>query len=99
MDVATLIGLMVGIDTKDNKLIGIGVTTHAETPGMGEKAKSDPSFAAQYKGKSIEKPITVNAIRGATITSVEVSKAATEAGEIYKKMKSQIDEKLPGFKK
>ena len=66
---------------------------------MGEKAKSDPSFAAQYKGLPLDQPISVNSISGATITSVAVSKAATEAGEIYKKLKSQIDEKLPGFKK
>ena len=43
------VGLMVGIDVKDNKLMGVGVTTHGETPGMGAKAKSDPSFVAQYK--------------------------------------------------
>jgi len=100
------VGLMVGIDVKDNKLIGVGVTTHGETPGMGAKAKSDPGFAAQYKGLAIDKPIAVSqdggsisAISGATITSRAVSKAATDAGEIYKKYKSQIDEKLPGFKK
>ena len=100
------VGLMVGIDVKDNKLIGVGVTTHGETPGMGAKAKSDPNFVAQYKGLGLDKPIAVNqdggsisAISGATITSRAVSKAATEASEIYKKYKSQIDEKLPGFKK
>lgn len=93
------VGVMVGIDVKDNTLIGVGVTTHAETPGMGEKAKSDPSFAAQYIGLPLDKPISVNSISGATITSVAVSKAATEAGEIYKKMKPHIDEKLSGFNK
>ena len=100
------VGLMVGIDVKDDKLIGVGVTTHAETPGMGAKAKSDPSFVAQYEGLSLDQPIAVSqdggsisAISGATITSRAVSKAANDAGEIYKKYKSQIDEKLSGFKK
>jgi electron transport complex protein RnfG len=95
------VGLMVGIDVKDNNLLGVGVTTHGETPGMGAKAKSDPSFVAQYKGLSIEKPIkvtqdggSINAISGATITSRAVSAATTEAGEIYQKLKPQLDDQI-----
>ena len=91
------VGLMVGIDLKENKLMGVGVTTHAETPGMGAKAKSDPKFVAQFKDLPIDKPIkvtsdggSINAIGGATITSRAVSNAATEAGELYNKMKDQI---------
>lgn len=95
------VGLMVGIDVKDDKLLGVGVTTHGETPGMGAKAKSDPNFVAQYKGLSIEKPIkvtqdggSINAISGATITSRAVSAATTEAGEIYQKLKPQLEEQI-----
>jgi len=91
------VGLMVGIDLDENKLIGVGVTTHAETPGMGAKAKSDPSFAAQYEELPIDQPIkvtndggSINAISGATITSRAVSNAATEASELYTKLKDQI---------
>jgi electron transport complex protein RnfG len=91
------VGLMVGIDIKENKLMGVGVTTHAETPGMGAKAKSDPSFAAQFKDQTVDKAIkvtadggSINAISGATITSRAVSNAATAASEIYSKMKDQI---------
>jgi electron transport complex protein RnfG len=100
------VGLMVGIDVKDNKLMGVGVTTHAETPGMGAKAKSDPSFAAQYKGLELEQPIAVtqdggsiSAISGATITSRAVSSAATDADKIYQKLKTQIADNLTKFKK
>ena len=95
------VGLMVGIDVKDDKLLGVGVTTHGETPGMGAKAKSDPNFVAQYKGLSIEKPIkvtqdggSINAISGATITSRAVSAATTEAGEIYQKLKPQLEDQI-----
>jgi electron transport complex protein RnfG len=100
------VGLMVGIDVKDNQLMGVSVTTHGETPGMGAKAKSDPSFAAQFTGLALEQTVAVtqdggsiSAISGATITSRAVSAAATDAGEIYRKLKSQIDEKLKDFKK
>ena len=99
------VGLMVGIDVKDNMLLGVGVTTHGETPGMGAKAKSDPSFVAQFKGQPLEKPFkvtadggSINAISGATITSRAVSAAATDADSIYRKLKSQIEDNLKSIK-
>lgn len=98
------VGLMVGINVDEESLVGVGVTTHAETPGMGEKAKSDPSFAAQFKGAAIDEPIKVtndgggiNAISGATITSRAVCTAATEAVDAYQRLKPQIVEKLKEF--
>ena len=100
------VGLMVGIDVKDNQLMGVSVTTHGETPGMGAKAKSDPSFAAQFTGLALEQTVAVtqdggsiSAISGATITSRAVSSAATDADKIYQKLKTQIADKLKGFKK
>ena len=100
------VGVMVGIDIKEDKIVGAGVTTHAETPGMGAKAETDPSFVAQFKDLSLEEPFkvtqdggTINAISGATLTSRAVSLAATEASRIYQKLKPQIEEKLKDFKK
>jgi len=99
------VGLMVGINVKDDKLIGVGVTTHGETPGMGARAKSDPSFVSQFKDLAIGEPFkvtadggSINALSGATITSRAVSAAATDAENIYQKLKPQIDEKLKAFK-
>ena len=98
------VGVMVGINVKDGTLMGVGVTTHAETPGMGAKAKTDPNFVSQFKDLTATEPIkvtadggSINAISGATITSRAVSAATTNAGEIYQKLKSQIDDKLKGF--
>jgi electron transport complex protein RnfG len=100
------VGLMVGINLKDDKIMGVGVTTHAETPGMGAKAKSDPAFVAQFKEQPVDKAIKVtsdggiiNAIGGATITSRAISAAATEAGELYSKMKDQITTEANKVKK
>ena len=81
------IGLMVGVNLTSGKMIGAAVTTHSETPGLGAKAKDDPSFPAQFKDVSImDKEIKVNkdggkitAISGATITSRGVCVAATKA--------------------
>ena len=100
------VGLMVGIDTKDNKIIGVGVTTHAETPGMGAKAQTDPSFVAQFRELPLEGQVNVtgdggsiNAISGATITSRAVCSATNDALKIYENLKPQLADKLKEFNK
>lgn len=96
------VGLVVGIDVAEDKIYGVGVTTHSETAGLGSKAKEDPKFAAQFAGIDIKGPIKVgdpiNALSGATITSGAVCSAATDAGEIYVRLKPQIEEQLQAFK-
>ncbi len=96
------VGLVVGIDTTADKIYGVGVTTHSETAGLGSKAKDDPKFSAQFAGVDIKGPIKVgdpiNALSGATITSDAVCSAATDAGEIYTRLKPQIEEQLQAFK-
>jgi len=98
------VGLMVGVNVKEDKVVGVGVTTHQETPGLGAKAKTDADFAAQFKGLPAKGPVKVtndggkiNAISGATVTSRAVCGAATAAGEVYNRLKPQIEEKLKGF--
>lgn len=98
------IGVVVGIDPAENDIYGIGVTTHSETAGLGSKAKEDPKFAAQFAGEDITAPVKVtgdggniNALSGATITSRAVASAVTQAGEIYTRLKPQIEEQLQAF--
>jgi electron transport complex protein RnfG len=100
------VGLMVGIDIKDTKIIGVGVTTHAETPGMGAKAQTDPSFVAQFRGLPLDQTANVtgdggsiNAISGATITSRAVCSATNDALKIFENLKPQLTEKLKEFNK
>ncbi|QTA80072.1 Ion-translocating oxidoreductase complex, subunit G [Desulfonema limicola] len=100
------VGLMVGIDLENDSIIGVGVTTHAETPGLGAKAKDDPGFSAQFKGMSIMEPVKlnkdggrINSISGATITSRAVTGAATDVSEIYKRLKPQLEENAKNFGK
>ena len=97
-------GLMLGVNINNDKLTGIGVTTHKETPGLGANAKEDPSFAAQFKGVSIDNSAKVtndggdiNAISGATITSRAVCAAATKGFGIYKLLKPEIEKNIKGF--
>ncbi len=97
-------GLMVAVDVKNDKIYGIGVTTHSETAGIGARAKEDPAFAAQFKGMSLMDPVNItsdggkiNALSGATVTSRAVCATASQASRIYKDLKPQIEEKLKAF--
>ncbi len=99
------VGVMVGIDVDTGKIVGVAVTTHSETPGMGARAKTDPGFVEQFKGKSSQQTIRVtkdggqiNALSGATITSRAVCLATTEAGRIFKRLKPEIQKDLQKFK-
>ncbi len=100
------IGLVVAINTEQDTLAGIGVTTHTETPGLGGEAKADPSFAAQFLGKSVSSAIKVtndggeiSALSGATITSRAVCKGTMQAIDAYGKLKPQLLEQLKGMSK
>jgi electron transport complex protein RnfG len=95
------VGVMVGINLDNDEVVGVGVTTSSETPGLGARAKSDPSFVAQFTGKTIDAPFKVskdggeiNALSGATITSRAVCQATTNVGAVYKKLKPEIQKKL-----
>lgn len=99
------VGLMVGIDVSEDKIMGVGVTTMSETPGLGARAKTDPKFTAQYKGRKLTEPIKVtqdggpiNAISGATITSRAVSSGVADALALYERLKPQINEKMKDVK-
>jgi electron transport complex protein RnfG len=100
------VGIMVGVNVETDELLGMGVTTHAETPGLGSRAKDDPSFRAQFKGLSIAKAIKVkpdggqiDAVSGATITSRGVCQGVTDSAEFYTRLKPQIVEHAKAFAK
>lgn len=44
------VGLMVGIDVNEDKIYGVGVTTHSETAGLGARAKDDPTWIMNQEG-------------------------------------------------
>ncbi|ETR72454.1 MAG: electron transport complex protein RnfG [Candidatus Magnetoglobus multicellularis str. Araruama] len=99
-----MIGVMVGVNLNDDKLLSIGVTTHSETPGLGSKA-TEQSFGAKFSGLPVMEIIKVkndggqiDALTGATITTRGVCEAVTTAGDIYKRIKPQIQEKIKSMK-
>lgn len=100
------VGLMVGVNLTDDKIVGVGVTTHSETPGVGSRAKDDPAFVVQFKGMPMEGEYKVktdggqvDALSGATITSRAISAGVSDAVEIYKRLKSELAEKAKAYTK
>jgi electron transport complex protein RnfG len=100
------LGLMIGVNIDDDKIIGVGVTTHSETPGVGSRAKTEPSFAAQFKGLSLIDTFKVkadggqvDALSGATVTSRGISAALTDAGQAYERLKPQLADKMKDIAK
>ena len=95
------IGLMMGFNLDTDEIIAARVTTHAETPGLGARAKDDPSFVSQFTGKPIADNLalkneggSIDAMSGATITSAAVTRAAMEAQDLYKKLKPEIEKQI-----
>jgi electron transport complex protein RnfG len=100
------VGLVVAFNMSDDTLRGVAVTTSKETPGLGARAKEDPSFVAQFKGQSISKPFGVtkdggqiSALSGATITSRAVCTGVNRAVKSYEELKPKIEEKIKGMGK
>jgi H+/Na+-translocating ferredoxin:NAD+ oxidoreductase subunit G len=99
------IGVMVGINLDTDKIVGVGVTTLSETPGVGSRVKSDPSFVAQFKGKSMKDPFqvkadggNVDALSGATYSSRGVCAALSALEDVYARIKPEILQKMKTMK-
>lgn len=95
------IGVIVAVNVATDQIVGIGVTTHSETPGVGSRAKDDPVFGDQFKGLSIKEPFKVksdggviDALSGATVSSRGVCGAVSESSQVYLRLKDQIVAKL-----
>lgn len=80
----------VGVDP-DGTLKGISLLEISETAGLGQRAKTDPSFLGQYQDKHVEKFVVVkdgsgagaddkiDAIGGSTITSKSITRGVNAA--------------------
>jgi electron transport complex protein RnfG len=97
------IGVMTAVNVDTDKVGGVGVTTQSETPGVGSRTKTDPAFAAQFKGLSIKDSFEVksdggqiDALSGATVSSRGVCAAVDDSSRIYERLKAKIKEKLKG---
>jgi electron transport complex protein RnfG len=88
------VGVIVGLEMDRPNLIGIGITTMRETPGMGTRI-AQPKFAGQFK----ESPLDVNlasrggkidAVAGSTISSAAAVDSVRKAVQTFEELKPEI---------
>jgi len=82
---ADTISVLYGYRPSDRKVVGMWILASRETPGLGDKIYKDAEFVANFDNLSIDpppytvkkgkksKPNEVDAITGATISSVAVT--------------------------
>lgn len=86
------IGVMVGFDIDSDELMGIGITTQTETPGLGTRVM-EPAFTTQFMGHApanLDLGADIDAVSGATFSSVGTVNAVKKAVENYKAYKAVI---------
>ncbi|MFW6054312.1 MAG: FMN-binding protein [Thermodesulfobacteriota bacterium] len=86
------IGVMLTIEVDKDKLGGIAVTTHTETPGVGTVVFDDQEFMNQFASSPLSSNFSGNAdtVSGATYTANGVIRAVQKGVEIYNKHKPEI---------
>ena len=91
------VGVMVGYNLDTDELVGMRVTTHTETQGIGSRATTDTAFIEQFKGMSVDTGFKVksdggdiDALSGATYTSKGVCSGVADSVEKYKRLKDEI---------
>jgi electron transport complex protein RnfG len=89
------VSVIVGIDTTTDKLVGISITTHKETPGLGSRV-AEPGFTKQFKGRLLEKAKLkkdggdIDAVSGATFSSIGATEAVKQVAGWYANLKDSI---------
>lgn len=89
------VNVLVGFDVSSDALVGICVTTHKETPGLGSRIQ-EPAFSKQFKGKDPAKASLkkdggdIDAISGATFSSIGTADAVKQAAGWYAALKDTI---------
>ena len=92
------LGAMAGVDLKTGELLGAGVTTMSETPGVGTRVH-EPDFLDQFAGVPADKDLKVkkeggeiDVISGASVSSRAVTDAVRGARATFEANKDAIIE-------
>ncbi|NLW80355.1 MAG: FMN-binding protein [Desulfovibrionales bacterium] len=89
------VNVLVGFDVVKDALLGISITTHKETPGIGSRI-GEPAFTKQFKGMALEKAALkkdgggIDAISGATFSSIGAAEAVKKTAGWYSTLKDSI---------
>ena len=83
--------VMVGVSSRDQRIAGVVVLEHQETPGLGSNI-TNPDFLNQFAEKPVDDPFRlgqdIEAIAGATISSRAVLEACLGVVRLFEEVES-----------
>ena len=89
-------GVMVGYEIGTDRLLGIGITSHKETPGVGSRVTQD-TFTDRFVGKTLAVKFSpkkdggeIDAVSGATFSSRAACAAVRASVKFYADVKATI---------
>jgi len=102
------IQVVIAMDETGEKIAGVRIKSHSETPGLGANAAQirygevEPWFLAQFSGarpgeahlKRDDPDGAIDAITAATITSRAVTDCVREAASDFDKIRGELEEKI-----
>lgn len=86
------IGVIVGFNLEDDTLLGIGITTQTETPGLGTRVM-ETSFTGQFTAHpttNLDLGSDIDGVSGATFSSVGTVNAVKNAVKLYTAHKAEM---------
>ncbi|MEG6550699.1 FMN-binding protein [Desulfocurvibacter africanus] len=90
------IGVITAFSLESDRIMGIGMTTMKETPGVGTRV-AQHGFTTQFHNRALDglalsaQGGSVNAVAGATVSSTGAVEAVRQAAEIYKALKPEFE--------
>lgn len=88
--------VMIAISLRENKMLGLEIIQHNETPGVGSRVEK-ASFRGQWKGLSVNEPVEmttrggqIDAISGATYSSKAVVNGTNQIIDLMSRHKDEI---------
>ncbi|MCD4761111.1 FMN-binding protein [bacterium] len=88
--------IMIGMDLKTNKISGLEIIQHSETPGVGSKVEN-PGYRKQWRNLSFNEPVAltsqgggIDAISGATYSSKAVLNGTNHIIELIANHRDEI---------
>ena len=88
--------IMIGVDLPRERLLGVEIVAHGETPGVGARVET-PSFRRQWTGMTVAAPAalrtdggSVDAITGATYSSRAMIDGTNQVLDLVRGRKAEI---------
>ncbi|MCK9994967.1 MAG: RnfABCDGE type electron transport complex subunit G [Candidatus Krumholzibacteria bacterium] len=88
--------IMIGLDPRDDRVLGVEIVSHSETPGVGAKVEL-ASFRQQWTGLTLDQPVSltsdgggIDAITGATFSSRAMVDGTNQVVEMLRDHRQEI---------